>query len=146
MTFTMYPKYRDFVYIIKANKKSNSDNDIIKMRELHSYYIEPDYDYIYYVGHTINMLQRMSEHFRTMKNPPQVLEFYEPKEIIEVVSGSFDMEDKMTLLYMKKYGIENVRGGRWASPKKEIPYKIRNFIVNHTISEIMCMDNIKCVL
>lgn len=64
----------------------------------------------YYVGKTTNPVKRCLEHFSN--NGSAWTQKYKPKEIVEIIEDCDDFdEDKYTLIYMQKYGIENVRGG-----------------------------------
>ena len=64
----------------------------------------------YYVGKTNNIYFRLNDH---MNNNGSVwTKKYKPKRLIELIENcdKFD-EDKYTLTYMERYGINNVRGG-----------------------------------
>ena len=64
----------------------------------------------YYVGKTKNPEFRISSHFRS--DGSEWTKKYKPKKLLKMYKNcdSYD-EDKITLKYMSKYGIENVRGG-----------------------------------
>jgi len=64
----------------------------------------------YYIGKTENPKFRIDTHFNS--NGSVWTKKYKPNNIHQLVPNcdNFD-EDKYTLKYMKKYGIENVRGG-----------------------------------
>jgi len=64
----------------------------------------------YYIGKTNNPKFRIENHFNSSGS--QWTRIYKPLEVIELISDcdEFD-EDKITIKYMSKYGIENVRGG-----------------------------------
>ena len=64
----------------------------------------------YYVGKTVNPKFRLDTHFKT--GGCAWTKKYKPTQIIGLFPDcdTFD-EDKYTIKYMKKYGIENVRGG-----------------------------------
>ena len=64
----------------------------------------------YYVGKTNNVSFRLTSHFNN--NGSYWTKKYKPKRVIELIENcdKFD-EDKYTLTYMEKYGINNVRGG-----------------------------------
>jgi len=64
----------------------------------------------YYIGKTKKLAIRLEDHFN--ENGAEWTKIYKPVEVMELHSNcnSFD-EDKFTLQYMEKYGIDNVRGG-----------------------------------
>ena len=68
----------------------------------------------YYIGKTNNPSFRLKSHFN--KNGSEWTKFYEPKKIIEIRENCdiYD-EDKITIEYMNKFGIDNVRGGSFVS-------------------------------
>ena len=63
----------------------------------------------YYIGQTITP-KRIDEHFSN--NGSSMDKKYKPIEIIEIIKDcdKYD-ENKHTIRYMNKYGIQNVRGG-----------------------------------
>ena len=64
----------------------------------------------YYVGKTNNVSQCLLSHYQSTGSSWTTK--YKPIELYEMVDTDDDYdEDKYTLKYMKKYGIENVRGG-----------------------------------
>lgn len=64
----------------------------------------------YYVGKTTNPDFRLKQHFNSYGS--EWTKKYKPKKILEIISNCEDIdEDKYTLKYMEKYGINNVRGG-----------------------------------
>lgn len=64
----------------------------------------------YYVGKTDNPQFRLESHFNS--NGAAWTKKYKPINIIELIPNCDDYdEDKYTLKYMEKYGINNVRGG-----------------------------------
>ena len=64
----------------------------------------------YYIGKTNNISLRVDSHFNAMGAAWTKL--HRPLEVLEIIQDcdSFD-EDKYTLMYMSKFGIDNVRGG-----------------------------------
>ena len=65
----------------------------------------------YYVGKTTRKpLERLSEHFKNSGSG--WTRVHKPVEIMEIIPNCDEEdEDKYTIKYMKKYGIDNVRGG-----------------------------------
>jgi hypothetical protein len=70
----------------------------------------------YYVGKTNNPNFRLNSHFNF--NGSAFTKKYKPLKILEIKPNCDDYdEDKITLQYMNKYGINNVRGGSFCSIK-----------------------------
>jgi len=66
----------------------------------------------YYVGKTNNPEFRLKNHFKN--NGSNWTKLYKPIELVELISNCDDYdEDKYTIIYMDKYGIDNVRGGSY---------------------------------
>lgn len=64
----------------------------------------------YYIGKTSNPNFRIENHFNS--NGSEWTKKYNPIKVVEIIENCSDFdEDKYTLIYMEKYGIENVRGG-----------------------------------
>lgn len=65
-----------------------------------------------YVGITMNLNLRIAQHWSGQG--AQWTKRYKPLELIQVIAfGSKSLENKVTLLYMKEWGVENVRGGSY---------------------------------
>jgi predicted GIY-YIG superfamily endonuclease len=104
----------------------------------------------YYIGRTSNIVRRIQEHFSS--NGSVYTKKYKPIKVIEIEEelGSDDERNK-TLLYMKKYGYEKVRGYVWCriellkDPCKEHIINICNSknLFNKRKCEID--DRIKCL-
>ena len=70
----------------------------------------------YYIGKTLNPSFRLKDHFNS--NGSAWTKKYNPIKLLELKSNQDDEdEDKITIQYMKKYGIENVRGGSFCQFK-----------------------------
>lgn len=91
----------------------------------------------YYVGKTERPLNcRIEEHFN--RNGSQWTKKYKPLCVIDIKNNADDMdEDKYTKIYMRKYGINNVRGGSYNTLK--LPdYKIK------ALKDEICTANNLC--
>lgn len=84
----------------------------------------------YYVGKTNNPRFRLDDHFSN--NGSSWTKKYKPLQIQELIPDcdKYD-EDKWTIKYMKKYGIDNVRGGSFNTIKLN---KSKTEVINHMIS------------
>ena len=68
----------------------------------------------YYVGKTKNPYFRFENHFYSSGS--EWTKLYKPIRILELIADCDDYdEDKYTLIYMDKYGIDNVRGGSFTT-------------------------------
>ena len=64
----------------------------------------------YYIGKTNNPQFRLDSHFNL--NGSEWTKKYKPIQVVEIIPNCDDYdEDKYTIKYMEKYGINNVRGG-----------------------------------
>ena len=72
----------------------------------------------YYIGKTTNPAFRLQSHFDS--NGSKWTQIYKPLKVIEVRPNCnhYD-EDKITIEYMDRYGINNVRGGSFVTMKLE---------------------------
>jgi predicted GIY-YIG superfamily endonuclease len=67
----------------------------------------------YYVGKTNSLISRINEHFNSEGS--KWTKKYKPLELVETIKNCDDFdEDKYTLKYMVKYGMDNVRGGSFS--------------------------------
>ena len=70
----------------------------------------------YYIGKTNNPQFRLESHFNL--NGSEWTKIYKPLRVLELKANCDDYdEDKITIQYMDKYGINNVRGGSFVSVK-----------------------------
>jgi cellular nucleic acid-binding protein len=90
----------------------------------------------YYVGKTFNPKRRIIEH--VISEGSYWTKLNKPISIIRLISNcsKYD-EDKFTLEYMDKYGIENVRGGSFS----KVVLSDNNI---HTIVQMLNGSNDKC--
>jgi predicted GIY-YIG superfamily endonuclease len=67
----------------------------------------------YYIGKTNRLIgSRINEHFYNYGS--EWTKMYKPIQVLEILENASEYdEDKYTKIYMKKYGIENVRGGSY---------------------------------
>jgi predicted GIY-YIG superfamily endonuclease len=70
----------------------------------------------YYIGKTSNLQFRLDSHFNS--NGSAWTRKYKPIKVLESIPDCDDYdEDKYTIKYMEKYGINNVRGGSFCEIK-----------------------------
>lgn len=80
----------------------------------------------YYIGITLNLNQRLSQHFSGEGS--QFTKKYKPLEVLKVIYNddiNEDYENKLTLEYMQKYGWENCRGGYYTRLVIKKPNQIK---------------------
>ena len=65
----------------------------------------------YYIGLTKDVDRRMRQH--ESGEGVEWTKLYRPKELIRYSPGNEQKEAATTLVYMRKYGWNNVRGGPW---------------------------------
>lgn len=71
----------------------------------------------YYVGKTCDVEKRFKEHTKGYKSSSWTRK-YKPLSILETIEDAHCLdEDKLTVDYMMKYGISNVRGGPYVTIK-----------------------------
>ncbi|MGH1461197.1 MAG: GIY-YIG nuclease family protein [Neptuniibacter sp.] len=77
----------------------------------------------WYIGHSRDIAQRIHSHMNKPKSGSKWTRMYKPIEVEAILPGDIRREDELTIAYMSKYGVDNVRGGKWASPeiRKELP-------------------------
>lgn len=92
----------------------------------------------YYVGKTENPEYRIESHFDF--NGSMWTKKYKPLSVVEIIPNcdNYD-EDKNTIKYMEKYGINNVRGGSFC----QIRLSDENI---NTLTQIINGSNDKCYL
>jgi len=69
----------------------------------------------YYVGSTKNIVRRSFQH--KFKRGAKWTKLFPMIDLAHLFYADLDMEDTLTLIVMRKYGIRNVRGGRWTREK-----------------------------
>lgn len=98
---------------------------------------------VYYVGRTNHFRDRMTSHFGGRGS--QWTKRYPPQEVIyqKMCTDPYD-EDLITLRYMERHGIENVRGGSFSNPKlfPSQLYVISRMIANATGKSFYCKPNL----
>lgn len=90
----------------------------------------------YYIGKTKNINFRLDNHFNSIGSSWTLK--YKPLKIVEKIDNCEDFdEDKYTLKYMNKYGINNVRGGSFCQlVLSDSTYK--------TLTKMLNNNNDKC--
>ena len=69
----------------------------------------------FYIGKTSNPTFRISSHFN-LKGGAVWTNKYKPLNVVKIIKNCDDFdEDKYTKMYMKRYGIDNVRGGSYVT-------------------------------
>lgn len=92
----------------------------------------------YYVGKTTNHIFRIEKHFNS--NGSAWTKKYKPTSVLEIIHNCDDFdEDKYTLKFMEKYGINNVRGGTFC----EIKLSDNNIL---TLNQMLNTINDKCYI
>ena len=69
----------------------------------------------YYVGTTKDIVRRSFQH--KFKRGAIWTKLFPMTDLAHLFYANSDMEDILTLMVMRKYGIRNVRGGRWTREK-----------------------------
>lgn len=103
------------------------------MKWIYTLFLE---DNKYYVGFTENLSQRMEQHFTG--EGAMWTKKYKPIKVIEIVPQTNEwQEDFTTLVMMRKYGVENVRGGSWCSsfPLKSDPKNLYDIDPTKSLDE-----------
>jgi hypothetical protein len=85
----------------------------------------------YYIGKSKDVSKRINQHVRGRGT--FWTKIYKPLDCVplEIIEGDGFDEDKITLQYMSKYGVDNVRGGTFSS--LELDYctrKVINAMIN----------------
>ena len=73
-------------------------------------------DDCFYIGVTSNLNARLAQHF-TGAGSVWTRE-HKPIQLIEVYIGGEDKENEIALQYIKKYGFDKARGGKYLKDKK----------------------------
>ena len=96
----------------------------------------------YYVGKTTNLEKRLSKHKKGRAT--HWTKKYRFEKVVEIIPDCDEFEeDKMTLQYMKKYGIDNVRGGPFVQIRmnKHMKRVIQRMIGSNTDTCFECGSN-----
>lgn len=92
----------------------------------------------YYIGKTNSTDVRINQHFNNKGS--EWTKIYKPIKVVEIIKDSDDFdEDKYTLKYMSKYGIENVRGGSFCEVNLNLD------TISH-IEKMLLSTNNKCYI
>lgn len=118
----------------------------------------------FYVGKTTDVERRFCSHVQGDARSAHWTRKYKPLRVIETFEGVDGLEeDKITLLYMIKYGIDRVRGGPYVScklsepTKRHITHRIRmatdlcgacgspdHFMKNCSAGKTRAQNSVKC--
>lgn len=86
----------------------------------------------FYVGIAVDPNIRMLSHIKQGKNASSWCKKYKPIEIVETFDTGYKwmkdamlLEDLTTLKYLKKYGPENVRGGKYLGSLEQVKKSFR---------------------
>ena len=93
----------------------------------------------YYIGKTNNPQFRLDNHFNSTGS--EWTKKYNPIKVIEIIPNCDDFdEDKYTIKYMEKYGINNVRGGTFCQINltEENKNTIQKMIIGSTDKCYIC--------
>lgn len=83
----------------------------------------------FYVGKTNDVERRFADHVQGRVRSAHWTRKYKPVKVVETHDGCDGLdEDKMTVMYMIKHGIDNVRGGPYVSVK--LSDATRNHIIH----------------
>ena len=98
----------------------------------------------YYIGKTtvFSLHFRLEQHFNSIGS--NWTKKYKPIKVVEIIPDCDDFdEDKYTLKYMEKYGINNVRGGSFCEIKlnKNELETIKKMITGSTDKCYICGEN-----
>jgi predicted GIY-YIG superfamily endonuclease len=96
----------------------------------------------YYIGKTNNPQFRLDNHFNS--NGSEWTKKYKPINVLEIIPNCDDYdEDKYTIKYMEKYGINNVRGGSFCEIKmrKENKNTLKRMITGTTDKCYICGES-----
>lgn len=85
----------------------------------------------FYVGYTLYPKTRLKEHFDG--GGSKWTKQYAPKNILNFIDGDIVVEDLVTLIYMRDFGIDNVRGGHWCHTDYAIPAPVLGGIKNKIV-------------
>lgn len=90
----------------------------------------------YYIGKTQNPDARILSHFESTGSA--WTHKYKPIKVLEIIKNCDDEdEDKYTIQYMKKYGINNVRGGSFSQLVLDEDHEV-------TLSHMITSSSDKC--
>jgi len=88
----------------------------------------------YYIGKTNNPNFRINDHFNNRGS--FWTKTHKPLELVEFIKNCDEYdEDKYTIIYMNKYGIENTRGGSFSS------ICLDNSTINHLTKMLRSANN-----
>jgi len=102
----------------------------------------------FYVGKTTDVERRFSSHVQGNVRSAHWTRKHKPKCVIETFENADGLEeDRVTLMYMIRYGIDHVRGGPYVSCK--LPESTRRHIPDHfmkdcTAAKTRAQNSVRC--
>ena len=82
----------------------------------------------WYVGYSKHPEKRIHKHINS-NSKANWIKLYPVLQVEAIIKGTREKENEVTIAYMSKYGIDNVRGGDWSQPKMtKTPPKLFEYI------------------
>lgn len=117
--------------------KMSADPEAIKMEKIAVYVLECEGNK-FYVGKSLYSDQENAVYPRDLEDETAWTKLHKPVRFVGVITDCSDdaYEDELTLEYMEKYGIDNVRGGSFSSI--DLDDKTRTYIRRMISSPFAC--------
>jgi predicted GIY-YIG superfamily endonuclease len=124
--------FNDQLNDIKQNIIPNSKiHDIFEFKPyVYALKLEDD---CYYIGFSVHLTERLTSHFNGMGS--QWTKLHKPVSVDKIIPGDTEVENKLTIEYMKIYGWEKVRGGKWCAIKLTQPLILKKLQIEEQESD-----------